>query len=1029
MQDNEVRFAQDIYSEHLTTINGVNFTPREIDVISCLLNARRTSQIASILFIAPRTVTTHFRNIMLKLECNSQEGIINFIENSHKLSILREYYSSLIIELAFKKSLKEISKLKHGKSSACMVVHWQNLNLKNALVNHLQNHLNLVGVNAEIREHGLEQKLENIENSDKILLLLIERKDQGEILEEFSRFDCVNLSEQQNYYSSVFQILKKLLPDVSLEIILANFRNQYEGMQNSSEAKNSKIYRVEEFQKKDNKRLHKANQIWKSRKWFVLTVLVVGMFTVVFLTRPIQAPNTVEETSIRSDLIIPTGAALINRPELIPQINSKLKGQEGIQTVALVGPGGAGKTTLARQYAHQQKVNVIWEVNAETHESLKSSFENLAQALARTEENKKILRGLQDIKNPDEREGKITQFVKERLKVHSNWFLLYDNVEKFSDIQKHFPQDPSTWGQGKVIVTTQDTNIQNNKYVTHTIQIGELNSDQKFNLFTKIMSQGSTGSFILIQNENTKGFLEKIPPFPLDISVAAYYLRSANITYNNYLENLAQNDKNFEEVQKNLLKEAGDYAKTRYSIIALSLQNLINTHKEFGDLLLFVSLLDSQNIPRELLDKYKGNAVVDNFIYHLKKYSLITNEVNINYSNTSSFSIHRSVKAIMLTYLIKRLNLHKNDEIFKLIASVFEKYLFEIENKEDVLKMRMIISHCEMFLSFDNLLTVNVKGSLSGELGYIYYYLGRDMRAKQLLEESLIKLSKYNSKNYTRIARMLLYLGNLHRTLGDYETGRKLLKQSHSIYQKHYPNSYKNYSDFAWILTSLGIINKELGNYEEAKNLLEQGIDINRNLLEDKDIRIAWPIANLGIVYNYIGDYEKARTLLEESLRLSKMHFPQTHVKIAWILSFLGDTYINLGNYKEAKVLLDQGLVGFDNCFGKNHLKSARVLRDLGRAWLLEGNLNKAEEFLKKSYKIYKENNHIDIYTSLEYLADLYLKKCMQLSHNKDEHEYQNNKNRAINYLKQSLEILRISFPKDFSHATRIRSKLNSIEH
>ncbi|MBY0293268.1 MAG: helix-turn-helix transcriptional regulator [Alphaproteobacteria bacterium] len=84
MQKNEVCFTQDIYSEHLATINGITFTPREIDVIACLLSARGTSKIASFLSIAPRTIATHIRNIMLKLERNSRENILDFIEKTSK---------------------------------------------------------------------------------------------------------------------------------------------------------------------------------------------------------------------------------------------------------------------------------------------------------------------------------------------------------------------------------------------------------------------------------------------------------------------------------------------------------------------------------------------------------------------------------------------------------------------------------------------------------------------------------------------------------------------------------------------------------------------------------------------------------------------------------------------------------------------------------------------------------------------------------------------------------------------------------
>src|SRR5689334_20925938 len=85
-----------IYARHLATINQVTFTFREIEIISYLLHVRRIKKIALRLNIAPRTVETHIRNICLKINCNSQDDIINFIENSGKLENIREFYDNII---------------------------------------------------------------------------------------------------------------------------------------------------------------------------------------------------------------------------------------------------------------------------------------------------------------------------------------------------------------------------------------------------------------------------------------------------------------------------------------------------------------------------------------------------------------------------------------------------------------------------------------------------------------------------------------------------------------------------------------------------------------------------------------------------------------------------------------------------------------------------------------------------------------------------------------------------------------------
>ena len=72
------------------------------------------------------------------------------------------------------------------------------------------------------------------------------------------------------------------------------------------------------------------------------------------------------------------------------KIDKKLSDKEGIQTVVLVGAGGAGKTTIAYQYARSQnqKSQLIWKLNAETKDTLITSIKQLAYSISKTEEEK-----------------------------------------------------------------------------------------------------------------------------------------------------------------------------------------------------------------------------------------------------------------------------------------------------------------------------------------------------------------------------------------------------------------------------------------------------------------------------------------------------------------------------------------------------------------------------------------------------------------------------------------------------------------
>ena len=71
---------------------------------------------------------------------------------------------------------------------------------------------------------------------------------------------------------------------------------------------------------------------------------------------------------------------------------------------------------------------------------------------------------------------------------------------------------------------------------------------------------------------------------------------------------------------------------------------------------LFICLINSEDIPKDLLIKYKDNIIVNQFMHELKKFSLITEKLLVNNDNNLMLSIHRNTQEIALAYLSKELN-------------------------------------------------------------------------------------------------------------------------------------------------------------------------------------------------------------------------------------------------------------------------------------------------------------------------------------------------------------------------------------
>ena len=351
MQEPLTFFPQDFYSKHLSSIHDISFTKREIDVISCILSARRTSKIAGFLSIDSRTVETHIRNIMSKLDCNTQESIIDFVEASDKIPFLRKYYSLLRIEVIFEKHLRVISKLNRDPPLTCLLIPGDN---KDSFFPYLSSHLKFIGIKASTTVLKKENNVDivilstqlltkknitsflNGTNQDKmkVFLFLRDKSHYQAITKEFVNFDVIDCTRQE-YYFSFLNFLRKLFQDINLDKAISDFRNDYQTF--SSE--------FELLHISSNARVPENHKTHYTKYYIILALLLIGFTSTGFLA--FYWNQGKNEPFFRSDLIIPTTPILLNRPDLISQIDDKLQKHDDIQTVALVGPGGAGKTTLA----------------------------------------------------------------------------------------------------------------------------------------------------------------------------------------------------------------------------------------------------------------------------------------------------------------------------------------------------------------------------------------------------------------------------------------------------------------------------------------------------------------------------------------------------------------------------------------------------------------------------------------------------------------------------------------------------------
>jgi len=140
--------------------------------------------------------------------------------------------------------------------------------------------------------------------------------------------------------------------------------------------------------------------------------------------------------------LAPRSVFLAGREELLAELDARLTGDDGAgpRVVALCGLGGAGKTSVAIEYAHRHlaEVGVCWQFPAEDPAVLAAEFGVLAAEL-----------GAREVADPRDPVASVHAVL---ARAGAGWLVVFDNVPDRASVAPFVP--PA--GPGRVLITTQN---------------------------------------------------------------------------------------------------------------------------------------------------------------------------------------------------------------------------------------------------------------------------------------------------------------------------------------------------------------------------------------------------------------------------------------------------------------------------------------------------------------------------------------------------------------------------------------------
>lgn len=1008
---------KDTYGINQNILNKVNITNRELDIVACLLHGRSTKKIASLLFISPKTVENHIRNIMLKINCNSRDSVIDFLEKSQYFPILKDHYINILIKIYFELELKKISNLIKENNINYVDLYYIKEYIKEQhlsdLVLYLEKDLTTAGIKANSKI--IEREIFNINastihnNQNTIILILGQLDHQISAYIENNFFNYIYVTQQTNYYFFIFNILKQLLPIDSIDNNIETFQKQYDILFNSpmNLSPSPEVVTKEPFFKYSNKKIIIAIMV-------LLTLLLAWGVLCFNLKREIVSLKNKNHRQTTSPIVLenqimlnlpPRNNNFIGREESLTQIYEKLNTKKiGIITQIVSGLGGIGKTQLATEFAHraaekQYYKTILW-ITAETPNAINNAYKKIADHLQLDSENL----------NFNELKKLVHNYLSSKYKNEKILFIL-DNVPNFKNVQRYLNSLHEELGVSiapYVLITSRSQHWHEEPLV-----LDNFTSKESLIFIKKHLMNADEKSVINLS--------EQLHYFPLALSQAVAYIKT-HTNIDDYLEAYTIKTKDYLNMPAN---NNDQYKKSLLATWNIILNKLsINSQK----LLFVASYLEPDDIPIELFNDLNVTEKMD-AIEELRKYSLI---MLIN--NNKSFKIHRLLQEVVR--LTARASPIYSESYWLSYAMVLLDHKFDFDyldqqkweaREKYLMHAKKIAEYVTQNQSklFDSGVKLYAKVAM-----FMTHILVTDPRESANCWLNLLELTKkYNEKQPSSLLTAIIYtnLGFTWRITNKVYDAKECLNKALTIYATLNNKLTEKEKELINILRVIPLDNKTnleyVAQYDLCYTLTHLGHVFNYTILRDPNTSITYyrkaltifdrlktidyikdsvklqklyTLYNLSYAYMYLDDLSIAETLLQTAKTLADQVY-KNHRQKALIYIRLARVYTKIGKFKEADLLFKDSLNMLSATLANNHFMINSLKTHMGYNSYMLGNIKFAKHVLEEAAANW--NNLSNIYKV--WFPQLHL---VQL------YESIGNYEQALNFMKDSVIIIQNNY-------------------
>ncbi|KAF2257731.1 kinesin light chain 3 [Lojkania enalia] len=650
-------------------------------------------------------------------------------------------------------------------------------------------------------------------------------------------------------------------------------------------------------------------------------------------------------------------------------------------TLAIVGPGGTGKSQLALELAYNRReknntlrvhghnrththtetnkpCSVFW-VDASSQDDLDRSYDSIAQKL--------------NIPGWDNEKADAKQLVKLCLEQErtENCLLIFDNIEDVNlgasglsaarpaGLTAYLPQSK----QCSVVFTTTEHSLAEQMAPQALLELQELLPEPAMEMLKNYLKENHFSSS---EEQQARLLLRELSYLPLAIVQAAAYINFTGIPLQEYQSKLSTYNKHDVIQGSGLLGDRlqGRTAKNPVATtLFISLDEIGRNHKVAAGYLLLAACVAYNDIPLELFEE-KNLEERGKMVQVLSKYALVTRR-----PEDSALDVHRLVHHALREWLQQQNQLSQQTKhTLTQLHRVFPDHSHQNRSK-----WRRLLPHTKYALSNRS---AKVEGDGMSALLWKYAMAldsdGRYNDAEEQFVQVMETFKRVLGKEHPSTLTSMVSLASTYKNQGRWKEAEKLGVQ---VVETRKRVLGEEHPDTLTSMANLASTYKKQGRWKEAEELEMQVEETRKGVLRTEHPDILTSIANLASTYKNQGRWKKAEELEVQVVETCKRLLGEEHPDTLTSMANLASTYRDQGRRKEAEELEVQVEETRKRVLRTEHPNTLTSMANLASTYRDQGRWKEAEEqfmqVIETKKRVFGEE-HPNTLTSMANLASTY---------------------------------------------------------